>query len=62
MRGNVRSVERSFSLHWPCDPDPSALFWLPERHGRHSAVWGHTPFAHWLMCGAAEGDGRVGDV
>jgi hypothetical protein len=32
MQGNVRSVERSFSLQRPCDPDPSPLFWLPERH------------------------------
>jgi hypothetical protein len=56
MQGNVRSVEPSFSLHWPCDPDLSPLFWLPERRRRHSAVWGHVP------CGAAEGDGRVGDV
>jgi hypothetical protein len=40
MQGDVRSVEPSFSLHWPCDPDLSPLFWLPERRGRHSAVCG----------------------
>ena len=59
MQGNVRSVERSFSLHRPCDPDPSPL---PSGMGGTAQCGGHVPFAHWLMCGAAEGDGRVGDV
>jgi glycosyltransferase involved in cell wall biosynthesis len=34
-------------------PDFEPAFWTPERLGRHSAWWGHVPFALWLVANGA---------
>jgi glycosyltransferase involved in cell wall biosynthesis len=34
-------------------PEHEPAFWTPERLGRHSAWWGHVPFALWLVANGA---------
>jgi glycosyltransferase involved in cell wall biosynthesis len=40
-----------FSFLTSLDFEPA--FWTPERLGRHSAWWGHVPFALWLVANGA---------
>ena len=58
MQGNVRSVERSFSLHRPCDPDPSPL---PSGMGG-TAQCGACTVRALADVRRDRGCGRVGDV